>query len=152
MKRVLPLIYILLLFGCGDSDKDIVFIQPIVTPLPENIPDTLSETKDTTELTYPSFFCLDGSWHVAMDVQEGFFISYTIHYDTGKDTTIFVADSLPISGGVEHPEPHFINDTTYFAPNISSSKKGHFQAYIYKDGSNKYIEVTNALDTLKVYK
>jgi hypothetical protein len=151
MKRVIHLIFILLLFSCGDSDKDVVFIQPIVTPLPENIPDTLSANKDTTEQTYPSFFCLDESWHVTMDIQEGFFLSYTIHYDAGEDTTIFVDNSIPISGGVEHPEPHFINDTTYFAPNNSSSKNRHFQAYIYKDGSSKYIEVTNELDTIKVY-
>ncbi|PCJ28070.1 MAG: hypothetical protein COA97_01995 [Flavobacteriales bacterium] len=153
MKNILLLFCTLLFVSCDNSSEEVVFTQPIVIPLPENTAlDSIIETKDTTEKSYPSYTCLDETWNVFLDIQEGFFLSYAIHYKSGRDITVLFDESIPVIGGVDYPEPHFINDTTYFAPNIGSSEKGHFQAYIFKNGSCNYIEVTNNMDTVAVYK
>lgn len=103
--------------------------------------------KDTTTKTienpldsiHPNNLSEDLSWIVGLDIQEGFLLSYTITYQSGNEITKKVKE-LDV-GGVDHPEPHFINDTTYFVPNMGASKNGHYEMYIYYSGRAEYKEV-----------
>jgi len=123
---------IITLFSCGNNEDE-KRLDPLehVTPVEESIEDTV---------LYPAEYCLDSSWRVSSDVQEGFFLSYTINYKSGKDTTVLLDNNIPIIGGVDYPPAHYINDTTYYVPNIGGSSLGYYQLYIYKNGSCKYVE------------
>ncbi|MCB9360321.1 MAG: hypothetical protein H6588_03385 [Flavobacteriales bacterium] len=84
---------------------------------------------------------IENSWKVALEINEGYFESYTINYNNGKQLTVPVDNNIPLIGGVDHSSAHFINDTTYFVPHVAASKNGHFELYIFKNGSCRYQEV-----------
>lgn len=90
---------------------------------------------------YPSYYVQDSSWKVGLDIQEGFLLSFTISYKKKASITINTEIETPSTGGVDHPEPHYINDTTYLIPNLGASENGYYEMYIYKNGERKYQEI-----------
>ena len=105
-------------------------------------------TSDTTlenalSQVHPNNLSEDLSWIVSLDIQEGFLISYTITHQSGEEELYKVDETAPFIGGVDHPEPYFLNDTTYFIPHVGSSSKGYYEMYIYQNGKSEYKEVIN---------
>ena len=142
MKRTYIIGLFILLNACNDEpthspiENDPVMIDTLFTELT----DAVLSPKDTTPF-YPSYYCADSSWKVALDIQEGFLMNFSIRY---KDKSSFFKDvemEVPATGGVDHPEPHFINDTTYYIPNLGSSKNGHYEMYIYKNKKYEFKEI-----------
>ncbi|PCJ28080.1 MAG: hypothetical protein COA97_02045 [Flavobacteriales bacterium] len=145
MKYTLALFVLLILSSCGNNE------EAIKTKSSEEETPTLEVLEETIATGYPAKHCLDSSWRVVSDIQEGFFFSYTIYYKSGKDTTVLANDSVPVLGAVDYPPAHYINDTTYFFPNVGGSSLGHFQLYIYKNGTCKYVEqISSSLSSVEI--
>ena len=66
-------------------------------------------TENPLDSLHPEHLSEDLSWFVHLDIQEGFLISYTITRQDGEEFIVNVEKEDPSSGGVDHPEPHFIN-------------------------------------------
>ena len=131
------LLSILLIWSCTNNRPEKT--DEILVPYTDSIVTTIT-TIDTTSF-YPSFHVKDSSWKVALDIQEGFLISYSISYKNKTAITKNVESETPSIGGVDYPEPHYINDTTYFIPNLGASKRGYYEMYIYKNGKHKFHEI-----------
>ncbi|MCB0400911.1 MAG: hypothetical protein KDD41_02430 [Flavobacteriales bacterium] len=101
--------------------------------------DTESNALDSI---HPNNLSDDLSWIVSLDIQEGFLQSYTITYQSGEELTKDADQRLTV-GGVDYPDPYFLNDTTYFVPNIGASENGHYEMYIYYSGRAEYKEVSS---------
>jgi hypothetical protein len=137
-----------LIISCSEpaeiSNEGIVVEETTVT----TIPDTVIVLEEETTPYYPSFTVEDSSWSVALDIQEGFLLNFTIFYKDGKKLFKDVDNEVPSSGGVDHPQPHFINDTTYIIPNVGSSPLGYYEMLIYKDGTYHFNQIV-LVDTTK---
>ncbi len=142
MKILLILIITFSFIGCNTpSSPQINNKIEQIKPTLEEEPILTHSTEDTLiEETYPSPYCIDSSWHVYSDIQEGFFMSYRIAYNNRKDTTVSTDEESPAIGGVDHPEPYYLDSVTYLVPNVGGSPKGYYSLFIYKDGSHKYVE------------
>ncbi len=149
MKLILSLTFLVLLISCENNDE-LIIVEPILEELESTSIDNITDST-----TYPLDYILDSSWTVASDIQEGFFLSYTISYKSGKDTSVLADENIPLNGGIGHPLGYYINDTTYFIPHVAGSSLGYFQLYIYKNGSCKYEEKisellsANEIDSIK---
>ena len=144
MRISFLLIALIILIACNSSSKHSTPSENSDTTTFEEkslIKDTTIEVvEEEAKPSYPSPYCLDSSWRVFYDNIEGFFISYTVKYPSGKDTTVMFDESVPVIGAIDHPGPYYVDSVTYLIPNIGSSKNGYFQLYIYKDGTCKYVE------------
>lgn len=137
MRTVILLIPTLFTIACNNNTPNCTnkIIQTIDTA-------TVKETNSALDSLHPNNLSKDLSWIVSLDIQEGFLLSYTITYQSGEEITKPIDEYVPVIGGVNHPEPHFINDTTYFVPNMGASKNGHYEMYIFYSGRAEYKEIT----------
>ena len=129
------MIWILLLmtFSCQNSNEKDAKIQEKIKLIKDNPLDSI----------HPNNLSEDLSWIVSLDIQEGFLISYTITHQSGEEKLFKVDETAPFIGGVDQPEPYFLNDTTYFIPHVGGSSKGYYEMYIYQNGKSEYKEVIN---------
>lgn len=133
MKNYLLLSVILFIVGCQSSPQSEEDKQE---------KEFTSENLSALDSLHPNNLAEDLSWIVSINDDEGFAQSYTITYQNGEEKTVGIDEFLPIVGGLDHPPAHFINDTTYYVPHLGSSENGHFELYIYKNGTCKYQEIT----------
>lgn len=124
----------------------IVFIACNSEETDQSRSESTEVTKTTTttnplDSLHPEHISEDLSWFVTLDIQEGFLISYTITRQDGKEFVISVEKEDPSTGGVDHPEPHFINDSTYFIPVVGGSPNGYYEMYIYENGTHEFKEI-----------
>ncbi|MCB0409598.1 MAG: hypothetical protein KDD29_05225 [Flavobacteriales bacterium] len=137
MRFFLFLILFLSFFACTTNENIENSIETEVT----TIDSVFVEIDSITPHLYPSYSVADSSWKVGLEINEGFFESYTICYKDSSCFTTLYDESVPVIGGVDYPPAQFINDTTYHIPNIGSSKNGYFELFIYKNGKCKYNEI-----------
>lgn len=148
MKSNLVLLVIIFLCACKNEEEPIV-IADIDKGVGIIISDSLILNNDVEKETYPAAYCLDSSWRVFSDIQEGFFMSYTINYTSKKDTTVNIDSISPAIGGVDHPEPYYQDSLTYVVPNAGGCNRGYYTLYIYKDGSYQFVEQISVINSLK---
>ena len=77
---------------------------------------------------------------VALEVNKGNLLSYTIQYQNGDTLTKKIVKKDAILGNVDYTSAKFLDNNTYQIPNVGSTKKVYFELCIYKDGSYQYIE------------
>lgn len=137
MRRVLiALVSVVLLWSCEEEEP----VEETTTTQSGKISIEKSNALDSL---HPNNLAEDLSWIVNIAEVEGIAKSYTITYQNGDEKTELIDASLPLSGKMNGSSAQFINDTTYYIPHIGNSKNGHFELYIYKDGSCEYKEVTD---------
>ncbi len=136
MKNLYLITILLLLLSCGSDNLDPSHTDNQINTIDST---TTKNSKSALDSLHPNNLSEDLSWIVNLDIQEGFLLAYTITYQSGDEITKQVKD-LDI-GGVDHPAPYFINDTTYYIPNIGASKNGHYEMYIYYSGNAEYKEI-----------
>lgn len=127
--------------ACSDepkSEKDNTKTDKTVVN--EELKNALHDTTNPLNLLHPSNLSPDRSWMIDLDTREGNLLSYTIQYQSGESVTKEIDKTIPVTEEVDYSQGKFINDTTYQMSNIGGSKKGHFELYIFKDASFKYIE------------
>lgn len=152
MKIFLFFSFIILAVACNNPVEDVVvtsFDEELEVEKEFDTNDTFSVHQDAISINYPSDYILDGSWRVYSDIQEGFFLSYTIQYENGKDTTVSVDESSPAIGRVDHPESYYVDSLTYVVPNVGGCNRGYYSLYIYKNGTHQFVENITVIDNLK---
>jgi len=77
---------------------------------------------------------------VALEVNKGNLLSYTIQYQNGDTLTKKIAKKDAILGEVDYTSAKFLDNNTYQIPYFDKTKKEYFELCIYKDGSYQYIE------------
>lgn len=120
---------------------------PDTTKIEDSIP--IKKQKKLTPPVYPAYKVHDRSWSVHLEINEGFFEGYHVYYPDREHIEVLHDESVPVLGGVDYPDPYYIDSITYFIPNVGGSAKGYFQLYIYKDGSCKYNEVILISESLQ---
>lgn len=147
MKAFCSILVLFILIGCGNEQPKNISVtdqQSNTNTGNASILNNDSPLNGTTKLGSNT------NWDVKLAINEGFFESYTINYNNGKQLTVPVDERVPLIGGVDHPPAHFINDTTYFVPHVAGSKNGHFELYIYKNGSCNYKEIITRKPTTPI--
>ncbi len=138
MKKIFSLIIILSIFACTNE---------ILKPEEENISlkteitEAISDNSNPLPEIQPPGLSPDQSWIVALNIKEGVFLGYTITYQSGEEITQEIDNSWAIIEKVDFISTKWLDNETYYIPHISGSKKGHWDLYIYKDGTNKYTEI-----------
>ncbi len=134
MKKTIYIIFSILIISCSSKDNNTIEEQDAIEVKVEK------KLENALDSIHPNNLSKDLSWIVNLDINEGFLQSFTITYQSGEEITKKV-DDLGI-GGVDYPDPYFIDDTTYYVPNIGTSKNGHYEMYIYYSGNVEYREIT----------
>ncbi|MGE0561095.1 MAG: hypothetical protein AB7O47_04720 [Flavobacteriales bacterium] len=138
MRILIIILFVNIFFACQNNQTT----ESELTIIPDSTQVTFTDSISILDSNfYPSYYVRDSSWKVALDIQEGFLLNFTISYKNKISISKNIENEMPPVGGVDYPEPHYINDTTFYIPNLGASENGYYEMFIYKNGERKYQEI-----------